>query len=120
MGRKRKLTDYLPVARHGNKQDSLTKRKEEDREDGECTVKGQRPTSSRRNRATEQDTDGAVLPELSSLDKLIQFDLDWRYGPCTGITRLERWQRAEELGLTPPKHIKDILMAHFTDTQYQC
>ncbi|XP_056387104.1 DNA polymerase delta subunit 4 isoform X2 [Hyla sarda] len=89
MGRKSKLTDYLPVARHGNK-DSQTKEEK-----------------------------GAVFLELSPLDKLIQFDLDWRYGPCTGITRLERWQRADELGLKPPKNIKDILMAHHADAQYQ-
>ncbi|KAG8591076.1 hypothetical protein GDO81_000002 [Engystomops pustulosus] len=59
-------------------------------------------------------------PEPSPLDKLIQFDLDWRFGPCTGITRLERWRRAEELGLTPPKNIRDILTAHHAEAQYQC
>ena len=25
-----------------------------------------------------------------------------QYGPCVGMTRLERWQRAESLGLEPP------------------
>lgn len=29
----------------------------------------------------------------------------------TGITRLERWQRAEKLGLNPPQAVKDILDA---------
>ena len=29
-----------------------------------------------------------------------------------GITRLERWERAERYGLTPPDEVKEILMAH--------
>ncbi|XP_056387103.1 DNA polymerase delta subunit 4 isoform X1 [Hyla sarda] len=113
MGRKSKLTDYLPVARHGNK-DSQTK---EEKGNGESTIEEKRQSLCRRAGANEQQ--GAVFLELSPLDKLIQFDLDWRYGPCTGITRLERWQRADELGLKPPKNIKDILMAHHADAQYQ-
>lgn len=26
----------------------------------------------------------------------------YEYGPCIGVTRLERWNRAEALGLNPP------------------
>lgn len=117
MGRKRKLTDYLPVTKGGNKRDSRTKGKPEERGDGESTVNGKRQSASRTARVTVQDTD--VAAELSPLQKLIQFDLDWQFGPCTGITRLERWQRAEELGLKPPKNIQDILTAHHADDQYQ-
>ncbi|KAM3913498.1 DNA polymerase delta subunit 4 [Leptodactylus fuscus] len=113
MGRKRKLTDYLPVTKRGNR--SVTRSKQGERDDGESSVQSKRQSARRR----AGDTDVAALPELSPLDKLIQFDLDWRFGPCTGITRLERWKRAEELGLTPPKNIRDILMAHQADEQYQ-
>lgn len=30
------------------------------------------------------------------------FDNTYDYGPCVGLTRLERWERAEALGLNPP------------------
>ncbi|THH29221.1 hypothetical protein EUX98_g4960 [Antrodiella citrinella] len=34
----------------------------------------------------------------------------YEYGPCVGVTRLERWERAEALGLNPPPEVKDMLM----------
>ncbi|UZJ54079.1 hypothetical protein CBS101457_003399 [Exobasidium rhododendri] len=37
------------------------------------------------------------------------FDLDPAYGPCLGMSRLERWERAEKLGDEPPSEIKEIL-----------
>lgn len=37
------------------------------------------------------------------------FDLSYQYGPCIGMTRLERWMRAKEMGLKPPMEIKEIL-----------
>ncbi|XP_066442375.1 DNA polymerase delta subunit 4 [Eleutherodactylus coqui] len=126
MERRRQLTDYLPVTRRGGKRGIFTKGRQE-KDDGESTVRRKRQPASRRAGATERETAGdteretavTALPQLSPLDNLIQFDLDWRFGPCTGITRLERWQRADELGLTPPKNIRDILMAHQADDRYQ-
>ncbi|EJU03738.1 hypothetical protein DACRYDRAFT_115081 [Dacryopinax primogenitus] len=38
------------------------------------------------------------------------FDLSYEYGPCIGISRIERWTRAEVMGLEPPTEIRDILM----------
>jgi len=37
------------------------------------------------------------------------FDLSYEFGPCVGIPRLERWERAQALGLNPPKEVYDIL-----------
>lgn len=37
------------------------------------------------------------------------FDTSYKYGPCIGITRLERWQRAQALGLNPPVEVHEIL-----------
>ncbi|KAG7445120.1 uncharacterized protein BT62DRAFT_1007504 [Guyanagaster necrorhizus] len=37
------------------------------------------------------------------------FDLSYEYGPCIGVTRLERWERAAKMGLNPPPEIHDIL-----------
>ncbi|GLJ12556.1 hypothetical protein SUGI_0193440 [Cryptomeria japonica] len=40
---------------------------------------------------------------------LRQFDMNLTYGPCLGVPRLERWERASKLGLDPPKQIKELL-----------
>eukprot|EP00249_Psilotum_nudum_P010964 c22880_g1_i1 orf=144-482(+) len=40
---------------------------------------------------------------------LRQFDMDIRYGPCLGVTRLERWERAKRLSLQPPEDVKEVL-----------
>ncbi|EIW75094.1 hypothetical protein CONPUDRAFT_159228 [Coniophora puteana RWD-64-598 SS2] len=37
------------------------------------------------------------------------FDFEYKYGPCVGMTRLERWERANNLGLDPPREVHDIL-----------
>jgi DNA polymerase delta subunit 4 len=39
-----------------------------------------------------------------SLEEMIlrHFDLSSLYGPCIGITRLNRWKRAQVLGFSPP------------------
>ncbi|KAI1312596.1 hypothetical protein EDD11_002942 [Mortierella claussenii] len=53
--------------------------------------------------------------DLSDAEKTLrQFDLAAKYGPCTELTRLERWERAFELGLEPPQGVKDMLDAHMT------
>lgn len=75
-------------------------------------------------------------------DILRQFDLTWEYGPCTGevtlgllcklqppliftlfcvfagISRLERWERAEKFGLNPPQSVKDLILSHTEDKEY--
>jgi len=38
------------------------------------------------------------------------FDNSHEYGPCIGVSRLERWQRAEALGLNPPVEVREILL----------
>ncbi|KAM6115414.1 DNA polymerase delta subunit 4 [Pterocles gutturalis] len=51
-------------------------------------------------------------PDPAVLEMLRRFDLAWEYGPCTGITRLQRWERAQALGLSPPSSIRDALLEH--------
>ncbi|KAI3949447.1 hypothetical protein MKX01_000095 [Papaver californicum] len=40
---------------------------------------------------------------------LRQFDMNMKYGPCIGMTRLARWERAKNLGMKPPKEIETCL-----------
>lgn len=56
--------------------------------------------------------------EENDLRLLRDFDLNWVYGPCMGITRLERWNRAEKHGLNPPAEVKQLVLANAEDEQY--
>ncbi|XP_051939786.1 DNA polymerase delta subunit 4 [Hippocampus zosterae] len=51
--------------------------------------------------------------------KLIQFDLDWRFGPSTGISRLQRWDRAKLHGLNPPEDIRELLLLKQNGQEYK-
>ncbi|KDO48049.1 hypothetical protein CISIN_1g035467mg [Citrus sinensis] len=35
--------------------------------------------------------------------------MNMAYGPCIGMSRLARWERAYRLGLNPPKEIEVLL-----------
>jgi DNA polymerase delta subunit 4 len=36
------------------------------------------------------------------------FDRNYDYGPCIGVTRLERWERAQAMGLNPPLEVSVV------------
>ncbi|KAJ9545920.1 hypothetical protein OSB04_025627 [Centaurea solstitialis] len=40
---------------------------------------------------------------------LRQFDMNMAYGPCCGMKRIDRWERAASLGLNPPKDVHRLL-----------
>lgn len=84
----------------------------------------------------------AVRSRDEQLALLKTFDLDAEYGPCTGawdapamcdvlrrnltpskhptdITRLERWERAQNDGLNPSPEIRDLLLAHAGETEFE-
>lgn len=42
-------------------------------------------------------------------EMLRQFDMNIAYGPCLGMTRLDRWERALRLGMNPPNEIEKLL-----------
>ncbi|TBU56796.1 DNA polymerase delta, subunit 4-domain-containing protein [Dichomitus squalens] len=47
------------------------------------------------------------------------FDLSYEYGPCVGVSRLDRWERAHALGLNPPPEVKEILLTKEGGTDEQ-
>ncbi|KAM9770317.1 DNA polymerase delta subunit 4 isoform 2-T2 [Menidia menidia] len=65
-----------------------------------------------------QDEEATKTEREEELEMLRQFDLDWRFGPCTGISRLQRWERAKLHGLDPPEEIRDLLLQTHTDPEY--
>ncbi|KAJ2915928.1 hypothetical protein MD484_g4490, partial [Candolleomyces efflorescens] len=58
------------------------------------------------------------LKDQNRVDDILRiFDMDYEYGPCIGMTRLERWERANAIGLNPPAEVYDILMTQEGLTQ---
>lgn len=49
--------------------------------------------------------------ECTEANDLTRFDFNVRFGPYLGISRLERWERGQRLGLEPPSEVRDILLA---------
>jgi DNA polymerase delta subunit 4 len=49
---------------------------------------------------------------------LLEFDLTSAYGPFTGLSRMERWNRAEAAALDPPPHVRDLLLHYGLDSPY--
>mmetsp|Transcript_41576 Transcript_41576/g.79450 ORF Transcript_41576/g.79450 Transcript_41576/m.79450 type:complete len:103 (-) Transcript_41576:1426-1734(-) len=60
--------------------------------------------------------DAQQAPSLVSEEEIEEvlkaFDLASRYGPCAGIPRIVRWERANRLGLNPPQIVKSYLDQH--------
>ncbi|KAI1819017.1 DNA polymerase delta, subunit 4-domain-containing protein [Xylaria intraflava] len=49
---------------------------------------------------------------LSMAEKILRYwDVSSQYGPCVGISREKRWQRADRLGLNPPIEVLAVLMS---------
>lgn len=42
---------------------------------------------------------------------LRQFDMNTAYGPCIGLSRMARWERARKLGMNPPGDVERLLKA---------
>ncbi|KAJ8382405.1 hypothetical protein SKAU_G00031830 [Synaphobranchus kaupii] len=99
MGPKRRLiTDTFKVVKRAKK---------EQKKDKEPTAQEKKEPEPLPLTQREQD-----------LLELRQFDLDWRYGPCTGISRLQRWERAELHGLKPPQTVRELLLGRGEETEY--
>ncbi|KAI1328562.1 hypothetical protein F5Y16DRAFT_368731 [Xylariaceae sp. FL0255] len=53
--------------------------------------------------------------DLSLSEKILRYwDVSSQYGPCVGITRMKRWQRADRLGLNPPLEVLAVLLQEDT------
>ncbi|KAF4126344.1 DNA polymerase delta subunit 4 [Geosmithia morbida] len=49
--------------------------------------------------------------DLGRNEKILRyFDVSSRYGPCIGMSRMRRWERAERLGLNPPVEVLAVLL----------
>ncbi|KAI0402344.1 DNA polymerase delta, subunit 4-domain-containing protein [Xylaria palmicola] len=52
---------------------------------------------------------------LTRAEKILRYwDVSSQYGPCVGINRIKRWQRADKLGLNPPIEVLAVLLREET------
>eukprot|EP00035_Acanthoeca_spectabilis_P023948 m.451719 g.451719 ORF g.451719 m.451719 type:complete len:99 (-) comp20195_c0_seq1:172-468(-) len=49
---------------------------------------------------------------------LKDFDLNTEYGPCVGISRLDRWERAKRNGLNPPNDVLQLIQQNSGSSAY--
>ncbi|KAJ8473159.1 hypothetical protein ONZ45_g16402 [Pleurotus djamor] len=68
-----------------------------------------------RSHFSKVQNDMGHLPPIYAEDEskisqiLRVFDLTYTYGPCAGVSRIDRWKRAKAMGLNPPKEVYEIL-----------
>eukprot|EP00045_Choanoeca_perplexa_P021027 m.5629 g.5629 ORF g.5629 m.5629 type:complete len:111 (+) comp7824_c0_seq1:75-407(+) len=79
-------------------------------------TRSSRPSSSKATSVQVIPTDQNAAKEVELLK---QFDMDSKFGPCVGVSRLERWERAQAFGLSPPLHVKELLDSHVDDQLFQ-
>ncbi|KAM9373149.1 DNA polymerase delta subunit 4 isoform 1-T2 [Phaethornis superciliosus] len=102
MERSRLITDSFPRRRRGRGA----------RAPGRHKLKPKGSSRDRSGSAAPAQDPPPAPPDRELLEMLRRFDLAWEYGPCTGITRLQRWERAQALGLSPPSPVRDALLQH--------
>jgi len=79
-------------------------------------------TSGTRLSGVPSHTDRGLVPgsvkELEQLEQRLrsEFDLETKYGPVVGLSRLGRWERAVRLGLEPPRWVRDTIVQHGTES----
>ncbi|XP_065196371.1 DNA polymerase delta subunit 4-like [Sycon ciliatum] len=73
--------------------------------------------TSIRTRSTHQQASEVEFQQHAVVLK--SFDLNYDFGPCHGISRLERWERAQEFNLSPPQDVYDLLRKYPHEERYQ-
>lgn len=63
--------------------------------------------------------DYLVRNSEKAVNYLKAFDLDARYGPCMGISRLDRYNRAKMLNLNPPESVRQLLEQMADSPEFQ-
>ncbi|KAF5511081.1 DNA polymerase delta subunit 4 [Colletotrichum siamense] len=49
--------------------------------------------------------------DVTMAEKVLRyFDVSSQYGPCIGLQRMKRWERADRLGLNPPIEVLAVLL----------
>ncbi|KAL5531218.1 hypothetical protein ACEPAG_4094 [Sanghuangporus baumii] len=103
------------VVRKAAANDSDTSSAEEPEEQVDLKVLEKNPRIQRlynQTRARMGDVSPVHAARQTKIHHILRvFDTSYEYGPCTGMTRLQRWERAHVLGLNPPPEVREILLS---------
>ncbi|EHK15500.1 uncharacterized protein TRIVIDRAFT_38688 [Trichoderma virens Gv29-8] len=129
---KKAVTDTPAIARttipeRPASKDEVPKKEEEEEAEAE-PVAEKAPEKTEAELKAEKITDAQIKKYWKAIEKerkaprvhqedldlgekvLRYFDVSSQYGPCIGITRVKRWQRAERLGMNPPIEVLAVLV----------
>ena len=100
------------TSKHWKKFDTGTGRKlpfAKNRAEAEAAAKGKKIVSPVAAASSASAAQQGVSQKEKEEDILADFDRDFRWGPCLGMSRASRWWRADKMGLSPPQDVKEIL-----------
>lgn len=61
----------------------------------------------------------AILEDGDETERMLRdFDMSTKYGPVSGLSRLERYNRAKELGLEPPELVQLAITKYGESSQF--
>ncbi|KAK2046643.1 DNA polymerase delta [Colletotrichum somersetense] len=93
-----------------------TEAKEELFEESDSAVRAKKISDAQINKYWKLIEAQRIAPRVHQKDvnlaeKVLRyFDVSSQYGPCIGLQRMKRWQRAERLGLNPPIEVLAVLL----------
>lgn len=70
------------------------------------------------NKLSDKIIENNITVKNSAEEKLTNFDLDARFGPCKGISRSKRYELAVKFNLKPPQNIKKLIDQSQSEKSY--
>ncbi|EQB44628.1 hypothetical protein GCG54_00002913 [Colletotrichum gloeosporioides] len=90
--------------------------KEEVPEKSEAVLRAEKISDAQINKYWKSIEAERIAPRVHQKDvtlaeKVLRyFDVSSQYGPCIGLQRMKRWERADRLGLNPPIEVLAVLL----------
>ncbi|KAJ0385326.1 hypothetical protein COL922a_006560 [Colletotrichum nupharicola] len=90
--------------------------KEEVPEKSEAVIRAEKISDAQINKYWKSIEAERIAPRVHQKDvtlaeKVLRyFDVSSQYGPCIGLQRMKRWERADRLGLNPPIEVLAVLL----------
>ncbi|TPX39801.1 hypothetical protein SeLEV6574_g06976 [Synchytrium endobioticum] len=72
-------------------------------------------------RPTDSPTEIIPWPKdrQQTIEMLRAFDLNGKFGPCVGLSRFERWERAKKFGMNPPESLGKFLSSDIVENDIE-
>ncbi|KAH0426795.1 DNA polymerase delta subunit 4 [Colletotrichum kahawae] len=90
--------------------------KEETPDKSEAVIRAEKISDAQINKYWKSIEAERIAPRVHQKDVTVAekvlryFDVSSQYGPCIGLQRMKRWERADRLGLNPPIEVLAVLL----------